>query len=372
MFSFLPLTACARKLFAMTPRQAVCLSVMTVAVMASSHPAHAANKSKLSTYQSGKPVVGLPCEQLPTRTAVLMGGGADVKQAFSWMIEKINQCGASKLGNFVVIRVRGNPAYDSFINKQGALASVQTLVIPTRETADDPELDSYIQNAAAIWITGGDQGDYYATWKGTRLERLVHEQVKQHGIPIGGTSAGMMILSEFNYLASPNSITSADALADPYKTDAMTLAKDFWTDSDPINEPSPFPLLNATVTDSHFDTRDRMGRLTAFLGRVIADGWAAPGDARAVGVDQETALLLEYNESKTQLPVMPVILSNPGVNGSAYILGAGKTSVLNIAPSQFTFTNIQVTKLSAGRTFNYLLHVNDGVMTSENNGGSLY
>ena len=60
------------------------------------------------------------------------------------MIAKMAECPdgiAGKPGNFVVIRAGGNPSYDSFIFKLGPVASVQTLVVPTVETANDPALE---------------------------------------------------------------------------------------------------------------------------------------------------------------------------------------------------------------------------------------
>lgn len=178
-------------------RELLASGIIVVFFAAFIAPAEAANKSKLGIYQHGKPVGYLPCDTipLPKRTAVLMGGGLDVKDAYTWMITNMAQCRdghAGKPGNFVVIRAGGNPAYDSFIFKLGPVASVQTLVVPTIESANDPALEPYIRNAGAIWLTGGDQGDYYNFWKGTLLERLVSEQVDNYGIPIGGTSAGMM------------------------------------------------------------------------------------------------------------------------------------------------------------------------------------
>ena len=268
-------------------------AIMVAVLVVGIEPVEAASKSQLSIYQHGKPVDYLPCGGIPlnTRTAVLMGGGIDVKDAYSWMIAKMNRCGdgsAGRLGNFVVVRAGGNPSYDSYIYKLGPVASVVTLVVPNIETANDPALEPYIRNAGAIWLTGGDQGDYYNFWKGSLLERLLSEQVENFKIPIGGTSAGMMILSEFVYIADPCTITSSEALADPY-SECVALRRDFWSDR------TPFPPLLSTVTDSHFDIRDRMGRLITFLARVISDKWTSTSSARAIGVDQETAFLMEQS-----------------------------------------------------------------------------
>lgn len=83
----------------------------------------------------------------------------------------------------------------------------------------------------------------------------------------------MKILSGFNYIAYPNSVTSAQALANPYLEGAMTIKGDFrnslanswtWPKATPING------LDYFVSDSHFAARDRMGRLLTFLARLSA------------------------------------------------------------------------------------------------------
>lgn len=335
-------------------------------------PATAANKAKLSTYDHGKPVSYLPCGAypLPRRAAVLMGGGLDVKEAFSWMIDRMADCGSGvtgRPGNLLVIRAGGNPAYDSFIYKLGKLAAVQTVVVPTLDAANSTELEGYIRNAGAIWFTGGDQGDYYNFWKGTLLERVVSDHVRTYGIPVGGTSAGMMILSQYAYIAYPSTITSGEALSDPFKPDSVTIKRDFWTYG------TPFEPLAATVTDSHFDTRDRMGRLVTFLARVIGDGWSTAATARAIGVDQETALLMTSTPGPSGTPSVTLrTVANPGVDGAAYLLKAASNSSFVLTPGlPLTFTRVQVQKLPAiSAPSAYELNVNGGQLSSST--GSIY
>ena len=344
--------------------------VVGIILAAGGESVHAANKSKLSAYAHDQPVEYLPCGTSPllTRTAVLMGGGIDVQEALAWMITKMSECrdgSTGRPGNFLVIRAGGNPSYDSLIYKLGPVASVQTIVVPNADVANDPAIEPYIRNAGAIWLTGGDQGDYYNFWHNSLLERLVSEHVKNYGVPIGGTSAGMMILSEFNYIAYPYTINSTDALNDPFKDGAVTLKRDFWTYR------TPFPPLLQTVTDSHFDTRDHMGRLITFLAHIVGDKWASNTAARAIGVDQETALLMEYDGDATQasqaLASSKVrAVSNPGINGAGYVLSVGTGSKLILVPGQpLTFSNIEVHKIPAsGQASNYQINVEDGVMTS--------
>lgn len=332
--------------------------------------AEAASKSKLSVYQHGKPISELPCSNpLPLQTAVLMGGGKDIASVFTWMIDAMRNCDGSsnpsgQPGNFIVLRAGGNPSYDSFIAKQGAVASVVTLVIPDKASANDPALIPYLQNAGAIWLTGGDQGDYYNFWQGTLLEQMIVKQVSNRHIPLGGTSAGMMILSQFAYTADPYGATSAQALSNPYLPNYTTLKSDFW-----VGTPDGtliLPLVG-TVTDSHFDTRNRMGRLVTFLGRVIKDGWVRASDAKAIGVDEQTALAMTYD------PASPSdwtgsVLSNPDVNGAVYILSTSGHPNMNVTfGTPLTFYPINVQKLPVkGASTSYQISVENGTLLPEN------
>jgi len=347
------------------------LSAIGILVAGGMGTAEAANKSKLSIYQHGKPIIGMPCSTpLPLQTAVLMGGGKDVASAYTWMIDAMRNCNGSpnsvsgQTGNFVVLRAGGNPSYDSYISKQGPVASVITLVIPDKASANDPALIPYLQNAGALWLTGGDQGDYYKFWQGTLLEQEIVKQVSSQHIPIGGTSAGMMILSQFAYTADPYSVTSAQALSDPYLPGYMTLKSDFWigTSSGTI-----FPPLVGTVTDSHFDARDRMGRLVTFLGRVIRDGWVAAKDAKAIGVDEQTALAMTYDPSSPS-NWTGLVLANPDVDGAAYILSTVSRPTMAVTfGTPLTFYPVNVQKYPAtGSVTNYQISVENGTLLPTN------
>ena len=72
-----------------------------------------------------------------------------------------------------------------------------------------------IRNAEAMFIAGGDQSNYARYWKDTPVEDAINF-VAAKPAPIGGTSAGMAVLSEFVYSAEgEESLTSPVALADP-------------------------------------------------------------------------------------------------------------------------------------------------------------
>jgi cyanophycinase-like exopeptidase len=364
-----------------------------------------ASASNLTVYTYGTPAVGLPCA-VEAPTAVLMGGGKDVRKAYAWMIKKAN-CGAAAPdhpGNVLVLRATGNGAYDRYIAKRGPVAAVQTLVIPDMASANDPALVPYVQNAAVIWIAGGDQADYYTQWKGTLLASLVQQQIMTQRVPFGGTSAGLMVLANFSHVGRPKfELTSAEALADPYNRE-MNMQQDFWSASEVIGN-APLPVLLNTVTDSHFAQRDRMGRTLAFMARNLADGWLGGLTQQqilsehAIAVDEQTALLVE------QVPgghFQASIVTDAGVAGHAYLLNptmaplcsaTGKTLKKNCGGT-FSLGSSQVQRLtsdagksprifdlstwaptSAATAANYLSYTVDvdaGVVTSSQDGGSPY
>jgi cyanophycinase-like exopeptidase len=191
-----------------------------------------------------------------TAGTVLMGGGTDVDAAFAWM------CQRSGNGDFLVIRATGTDAYNPYIQQLcPAENSVATLIIPNRTAASDPVVIATIQNAEALWIAGGDQSNYINFWKGTPVETALQGLIAR-SVPIGGTSAGMNVLSQFIYSAlASKGVTSTQALADPF-TRYLTLDRDFVSIS----------TVAGLIGDPHFVTRDRMGRDLAFFCRINLNG----------------------------------------------------------------------------------------------------
>lgn len=283
---------------------------------------------------------------------MLMGGGPDVDDAFRWMISK------SGGGDFVVIRCTGTDAYNPYIYSLGNVDSVETLIIASRKDASKSFVVNKIRNAEALFIAGGDQYDYVSYWKGTPVEDAIH-YLRDRGVPIGGTSAGLAILGEFLFSAKNGSVYSSEALADPYNR-YMTLDRDFLI----------LPYMEKVITDSHFVTRDRMGRLLAFMARIIKDGWSST--VKGIGVDEETAVCVDGNG----VGIVKGI-------GYAYFLIASKVPEVCQPQTPLTFRDIPVYKINSNGTFNfstwmgsggvsYTISAENGVLTSTQTGGKIY
>lgn len=204
----------------------------------------------------------------------LAGGGTDVDELFQWMIKKAGG------GDFVVIRASGTAAYNSYIYGLGTVNSVETLLINSRALANDPAVERTILDAEAIFIAGGDQANYVNFWKGSKVHAALDHLRSVKQIPIGGTSAGCHILGSTYFSALQGSIVSSEALSNPYVS-LLTLG---------YNDFLKQPYLSDVVTDSHFDNRDRHGRLVTFLARMSKDTGAL---ARGIGLDESAAVCIE-------------------------------------------------------------------------------
>lgn len=205
---------------------------------------------------------------------VLMGGGTDVDAAFRWMI---NRSGG---GDVVVLRATGTAAYNPYINGLGTVNSVETLLINSRELANNDIVAYIIRNAEMVFIAGGDQSDYMNYWKGTKVEKALNYLLTEKKAPVGGTSAGCAILGSLYYSGETGGITSATALANPYDRNVTLYNNDFLK----------APFLQGVITDQHYLTREREGRSMVFLGRILKDWNIA---AKAIAVDERTAVCID-------------------------------------------------------------------------------
>jgi cyanophycinase-like exopeptidase len=169
----------------------------------------------------------------------------------------------------------------------------------------------------------------------------------------------LAVLGEFLFSAANGTIDSRTALGNPYNS-KVALDRDFLV----------LPNLGGLITDSHFVTRDRMGRLVTFLARIVKDGWAT--SAKGVGIDEMTAIAVEANGTATVLG-----------SGAAYFLRTPGAPEVCLAKKALTYRNLSVYRVSGSATFNfstwvgsggiaYTLTAENGVLTSTQAGGGIY
>ncbi len=230
-------------------------------------------------------------------------------------------------------------------------------VLGTRKAGFDPFFLQKLNEADAIYFDGGNQWLYYSYLVGTPAGAIINAAAQEK--PEGGISAGLAIQGQYAYTAQNGTITSDQALTNPYHTH-ITLVDDFLR----------MPWLTNVITDSHFVARNRMGRHVTFLARIVKDGWTT--QARGIAVNEDNTVTVDEN-------------------GHAVLWGAGtayftRTSGLPQVCAKnkpLTYKNVSVYKLTAGGSFDlsswkgsggvaYNVSAAAGVMSSSQPGGSLY
>ena len=206
-----------------------------------------------------------------------------------------------------------------------------------------------VNNAEVVFFAGGDQCDYVTYFKGTQVETAV-EAVYARGGGIGGTSAGFAIQSDYIYDGCRGSATSDKALANPYYNE-ISFTYDFFH----------WANMQNTIADTHFVTRDRMGRALAFIARQIQDGVAS--SVLAIAANEVTSIVVDKNG-------MARVLGD----GPAYFILGDHFPEQCTPRKPLTFSNYKIWKVNSGGTFDlknrpitgyYLRSVTNGVISSD-------
>ncbi len=254
----------------------LCLSFSTVT--------QAEQSDSLSTVGASIGLVG-SVEDVTTITEagfVLAGGGKDVDAAMKWMIDR------SGGGDFVIIRASGSTGYNDYLFELGELNSVETLLIDSREKAMDKETGKKIREAEALFIAGGDQWNYVNYWSNSEVSNAIRYLIEEKKVPIGGTSAGCAVLSEFIFDARNDTVVSDDALANPY-AQQVSVSKSF----------IKLPFLENTIADQHYSQRGRLGRHVTFMARISKDFNVR--NPKGIAADERTAVCIDKDGNITVL-----------------------------------------------------------------------
>ena len=278
------------------------------------------------------------------------GGGTDVDAGIQWMIDQARGCTdcATKL-DVVILRSTGADGYNDYIFAMNGVDSVETLVITSAKDSNTAAVEATVRAAEVIFFAGGDQCDYVKNFKGTRVEAAV-EAVYARGGGVGGTSAGLAIMGEFNYDACSGSVTSSQALLDPFHR-SITFTYDFFN----------WANMDGVITDQHLVPRDRMGRTMAFLARQIRDGRAS--SALGMAVNEVTSVVVDKNG-----------LARVFGEGPAYFVLADHVPEVCERRTPLTYSNFKIWKVPAGGTFDlanrpttgfYLISVTNGQLSGD-------
>jgi cyanophycinase len=258
----------------------------------------------------------------PSYVGLLLGGNGDVDEATRIF------CDHSGGGELVVLRAGYADEYNSEFHATCSENTVTTIVISSRDGASQPFVAEKIRGAHAIFIAGGDQSNYVRFWTGNPAQLEINDAVAR-GVPLGGISAGLAVQGQFVFSSMIDTITSPEALADPYSP-LVTLTRGFLA----------IPALKGIITDSHFSQRDRIGRLIVFLSRIVQDGWASL--VHGIGVDETTAVIVDA-DAKARV----------AGKGAAYFLTLDQTPEQCVFGKPLTVRHVKVVKIQAASHANF-------------------
>lgn len=339
--------------------------LLVAALLAFSLPALAGKTSTPKTpYTYARVGSATDAVRSTTFGVALMGGAYDVDEAFAWL------CQLGGNGDFLTIRATGTvDEYNLYVPTVCPGAnSVATLIIPDLTAANHPDVAAIIAKAEIVFIAGGDQSNYINFWSGTPVQQTLNARLAA-GVPVGGISAGLAVLTQYVYTAQAGSATSSSALANPFNRD-LTFGKDFLA----------VPQLAGLLGDTHFSQRDRMGRELAFLARLnVSFGVAQP---RSVAVDEGMAVLVDANGVGT-------VVQQPNTPAAhVYFVKAPGAPQVCANKKPLTYLDVDVLRLGDGETFDlrgwvrlagfvndflaYRVSATAGVMSSTQASGSLY
>ncbi|MGB3547358.1 MAG: cyanophycinase [Saprospiraceae bacterium] len=208
---------------------------------------------------------------------VLGGGGQDNDDAMQWMLAR------AQGGDVVILRESGSDGYnDYFFSELGvSVNSVETILFNDAVGAQDAYVIRRIREAEVLFIAGGDQTVYFDYWRDSPVQEALDYLVNEKAVTIGGTSAGMAILGGAVYAPEDLGVTSDEALADPF---------DPYMDSIQVGGLVSLPFLDSTLTDTHFENRNRQGRTFTLLAR-LSDAYSGP--AYAIACNNATAVTID-------------------------------------------------------------------------------
>jgi cyanophycinase len=209
-----------------------------------------------------------------TTPLIFLGGGStdqdDAMRRFA---------SAAGGGNISVIRASGSTGYNQYLLDLADAVSVETFMLDRRELADNPRTNELLLESDALFVAGGDQWNYTRFWNNTRLSATLDSLIHGRNIPFGGTSAGAMIWGGRFFDASEGSVTSSEALANPFDRKVTLRPSLFRTPE----------VLHDRIVDTHFTERDRQGRLMVFMARSRTDDYLPGG----IAIDERTAFVID-------------------------------------------------------------------------------
>jgi cyanophycinase len=213
----------------------------------------------------------LPPSVSKTRPTLIVIGGREDKIGDALILREV----ARHVGNgkLVVTDVASSEPdgifeeYDAVFRKLG-VPDVQNLEIRSREDASDRRIISVLDDATAVFFTGGDQLKITSQIGGTPAYERIREIYHGGGV-VAGTSAGASVVCG-------TMLTAGTGRTSPRLGESVQMAPGLG-------------FIRDMIIDQHFAERGRMGRLLA----AVAQNPRTLG----LGIDENTAVVIDMAES---------------------------------------------------------------------------
>lgn len=233
-------------------------------------PQNGQNKNGHTTRPSRKTTL-LPRSVSKTRPTLIVIGGREDKIGDALILREV----ARHVGNgkLVVTDVASShpdgifEEYDAVFRKLG-VPEVQNLEIRSREDASSKKALSALDDATAVFFTGGDQLKITSQIGGTPAYERIRDMYQNGGV-VAGTSAGASVVCG-------TMLTAGMGQTSPRLGESVQMAPGLG-------------FIRDMIIDQHFAERGRMGRLLA----AVAQNPRTLG----LGIDENTAVIIDKAES---------------------------------------------------------------------------
>ncbi len=224
-----------------------------------------------------------PLSAGPEDGKLMIVGGGSIEMVFPRFLQ---EAGGKNARIIIVPTASGRQDLDEkevrmdIISRFNTLGAENAAVLHTFDPliANTPEFVKPIQNADAIWFTGGRQWRLMDAYDGTRSLEEFRKVLERGGI-IGGTSAGATIQGSF--LARGDTQSNLIMMGDHQEG---------------------FAFLPNTVIDQHVLVRNRQFDIFEIL--------EAHPDLLGIGLDEKTALLISGDTAEVLGPSYVLIYDN--------------------------------------------------------------
>jgi cyanophycinase len=198
-------------------------------------------------------------------------GGAEDKEGECSVLRTFTHLAGGPRARIVVLTVASEypdevgEAYQEVFRRLG-VKQVRVLDVREREQASDPGLVEAIEQATAVFFTGGDQLRVTNLLGGTLTDQALHRR-HEGGLVLAGTSAGAAMMSGTMIV---HGLSEATPRVGNVKTGPG------------------MEFLHGVIIDQHYGQRGRSGRLLSAL--------AQYPHQLGVGIDEDTAMVVHGDE----------------------------------------------------------------------------